>query len=79
MNMVLFFFSHTISKSSWIQMYIYWKYEWYMAFLQTATLEDNVVTLTTKQLDIANVSSFVLLSIIVFAQLALPIIINKKW
>ena len=49
-----------------------------MAFLQTATLEDNVVTLTTKQLDIANVSSFVLLSIIVFAQLALPIIINKK-
>ena len=49
-----------------------------MAFLQTATLDNNVANLTTKQLDIANVSSFVLLSIIVFAQLALPIIMNKK-
>ena len=49
-----------------------------MAFLQTATLDNNVANLKTKQLDIANVSSFVLLSIIVFAQLALPTIINKK-
>ena len=41
-------------------------------------VNNNVANLTTKQLDIANVSSSVLLSIIVFAQLALPIIINKK-
>lgn len=64
---------------STVYIYIYWKLEWYMAFLQTATLDNNVANLKTKQLDIANVSSFVLLSIIVFAQLALPIIINKKW
>ena len=49
-----------------------------MTFLQTAALDNNIANLKTKQLDIANVSSFVLLSIIVFAQLALPIIINKK-